>query len=338
MSETQQGEALARCWRDILDAGCAGGCVFTWQDEWFKRTWNTMHAVDLNNTPYWSDYQTNEQYFGLLSFDPGKEQSVCYVNGDLSEWGPEDVVWEEEGAALSMKYDERFLYFLIYRQGFGKGGQALYLPIDTTPKSGSNYCENHNLKFERDADFLVVIDGKEDSRVLVQERYEVVRAMYGDVIYGLDPYIDPPEKYSPRFTGIDLPLTLQSSLPALENMNINGETYETGLLRYGNADPASPDFDSLADFIFAGDYIELKLPWQLLNFSNPSEMQIHDDYYEHYGVENLSIDKLYVGLGTGETRIPMAPYTLKGWGKTVTWHERLKPSYYAMQALWRQAD
>ncbi len=337
MSETQQGEALARCWRDILDAGCAGGCVFTWQDEWFKRTWNTMHAVDLNNTPYWSDYQTNEQYFGLLSFDPGKEQSVCYVNGDLSEWGPEDVVWAEEGAALSMKYDERFLYFLIYRQGFGKGGQTLYLPIDTTPKSGSNYCENHNLKFERDADFLVVIDGKEDSRVLVQERYEVVRAMYGDVIYGLDPYIDPPEKYSPRFTGIDLPLTLQSSLPALENMNINGETYETGLLRYGNADPASPDFDSLADFIFAGDSIELKLPWQLLNFSNPSEMQIHDDYYEHYGVENLSIDKLYVGLGTGETRIPMAPYTLKGWGKTVTWHERLKPSYYAMQALWRQA-
>ena len=32
-----------------------------------------MHAVDLDKTPYWSDCQTNEQYFGLLSFDPGSE-------------------------------------------------------------------------------------------------------------------------------------------------------------------------------------------------------------------------------------------------------------------------
>ena len=44
-----------------------------------------MHAVNLQRTPYWSDYQTNEQYFGLLSFDPGQEESVCYVDGDLSE-------------------------------------------------------------------------------------------------------------------------------------------------------------------------------------------------------------------------------------------------------------
>ncbi|EJW91528.1 hypothetical protein EVA_20366, partial [gut metagenome] len=27
-----------------------------------------MYAVDLKRTPYWSDYQTNEQYFGLLTF------------------------------------------------------------------------------------------------------------------------------------------------------------------------------------------------------------------------------------------------------------------------------
>ncbi|MBE6606140.1 MAG: hypothetical protein E7635_03785, partial [Ruminococcaceae bacterium] len=70
-SEQAQGQALIDCWEDIKVTGCNGGCVFTWQDEWFKRTWNTMHAVNLTRTAYWSDYQTNEQYFGLLSFDPG---------------------------------------------------------------------------------------------------------------------------------------------------------------------------------------------------------------------------------------------------------------------------
>ena len=84
MSESEQGQAIIQCYEDIMAAGCAGSCVFTWQDEWFKRTWNTMHAVDLENTPYWSDYQTNEQYFGLLAFDPGKEKSVSYTDGDLS--------------------------------------------------------------------------------------------------------------------------------------------------------------------------------------------------------------------------------------------------------------
>ena len=83
--------------------------MITWQDEWFKRTWNTMHAVDLDNTPYWSDYQTNEQYFGLLSFDPGKEESICYVDGDLSEWTQEDLVLSNDTMSLSMKYDEKFL-------------------------------------------------------------------------------------------------------------------------------------------------------------------------------------------------------------------------------------
>ena len=71
-----------------------------------------MHAVNLQRTPYWSDYQTNEQYFGLLSFDPGEKESVCYVDGDLSEWTEEDKLFDTGERALSMKYDERYIYLL----------------------------------------------------------------------------------------------------------------------------------------------------------------------------------------------------------------------------------
>ena len=81
-----------------------------------------MAYVDLDNTPYWSDYQTNEQYFGLLAFDPGEEESVCYVDGDASEWTQEDVVLETGQGTLSMKYDEKFLYF--YALGLRPGGGA----------------------------------------------------------------------------------------------------------------------------------------------------------------------------------------------------------------------
>ena len=39
-------------------------------------------------------------------------------------------------------------------------------------KSGSSYCENNGLLFDRAADFLLTINGKDNSRLQVQERYE----------------------------------------------------------------------------------------------------------------------------------------------------------------------
>ena len=340
MSEQEQGQAIVDCYKDIMAAGCAGSCVFTWQDEWFKRTWNTMHAVDLLKTPYWSDYQTNEQYFGLLAFDPGKEQSVCYVDGDISEWTQEDVVTSANGMTVSMKYDEKFLYFLVHKPGFDPDKDTLYIPIDTTPKTGSNYCENYDLKFERDCDFVMAIDGRGNSRVLVQERYEVLRAMFYHETHNMDAYLNPVDKDTPVFKPISL--MLQTATPLLTgNIESPAEVYETGLLTYGNANPSSPDFNSLADFIFSGDYIEIKLPWQLLNFANPSEMKIHDDYYEHYGIEYLTTDGLYIGIGDGADRsgrILMDKFELEGWGKKVTYHERLKSSYYVMKEYWNSLD
>ncbi len=336
MSEDEQGQAIIECYEDIINAGCAGSCVFTWQDEWFKRTWNTMHAVDLENTPYWSDYQTNEQYFGLLAFDPGETESVCYVDGDISEWNEEDIVVDNESRSVSMKYDEKFIYFLIKKDGFSSDEDIIYIPIDTNPDIGSTYCDEYNISFERGADFLIVIDGKENSRVLVQERNEVLRAMFYHETQGMDPYIDTIDEDVPIFKPISL--MLQTATPLLSgDWEANAETYETGLLQYGNSNPSSDDFNSLADFTFSGDYIELKLPWQLLNFSNPSEMMIHDDYYIHYGVEYIHIDEMYIGAafsGNTEGRISMYAYPLEGWGKEVTYHERLKESYYILKDYW----
>ena len=344
MNEQEQGQALVECYEDIMAAGSAGSCLFSWQDEWFKRTWNTMYAVDLDNTPYWSDYQTNEQFFGLLTFDPGEEESICYVDGDPSEWEDRDILLKQGDDSLSMKYDEKFIYFYIDMESFDPDEDTLYIPIDTNPKIGSTYCENYDLTFERACDFVICIDGRDNSRLMVQERYEAINSTYGKDYYVLDPYYynNRPQASSATFRYVYMPLTLMGLLPSTEEDVPTGEKYETGKLRYGNANPKDEDFDSLADFIFTEDGgVEIRLPWQLLNFSNPSEMMIHDDYYECYGVENLHIDEMYVGLGSGENsgdRIRMEPFALEGWGKTVTYHERLKESYYILKDYWASLD
>lgn len=337
MSETEQGEALVKSYQDIKEAGCAGSIIFTWQDEWFKRTWNTMHAVDLLKTPYWSDYQTNEQYFGLLSFDPGKEESIAYVDGDISEWEEKDLVWNKQDMQLSMKYDEKFIYFLIYKKDFDPK-EKIYVPIDLTPNSGSQYYENDDISFDRDVDFVITIDGASNSRVVVQERYEVLRAMFNGDVEGKDAYQDPPKVDSPIFKPIKLILQTPTELQVANGEEVLAETYETGLLAYGNANPQSREYNSLADFCFNEDYIEVKIPWQLLNFSNPSEMMIHDDYYLHYGVEQIQIKEMWIGLGEAdeEGTIELVPVPLKGWGSKISYHERLKPAYFAMQKVWNE--
>lgn len=339
VSENEQGKALADCWEDIKAAGLNGGCVYSWQDDWSKRTWNTYYAINEERSPYWSDYQTNGQYFGLLSFDPGDKKSVCYVDGDISEWNEDDKIIKGN-IELSVKYDEKFMYFLVRKENLDFENDGLYIPIDTTQKTGSNYCKEYNAKFDREADFLLVINGTNNTRLIVQERYEPLRSTYSSRINGFDTYRKEniPDKNSPEFVHINtiVEKKVLSENPLERNIDI---LIETGKLLYGNSNPESPDFNSLADFIANGDYIEIRLPWQLLNFSDPSKMQIHDDYYDgNYGIEYINIDRMYAGIGTGNQRIALNEIKLKGWGNKVTYYERLKKSYYIMQDLWKGCE
>ncbi len=342
LTENDQAEALASTYFDIIDAGLSGAIITSWQDVWAQRSSNTMHAVDITRASEWSDYQTSDQFYGLLSFDPGDDKSICYVDGDISEWSKHDIIINSNDMSLSAKYDEKFIYLMIKKENL-VNSDTLYIPIDITPKTGSNYCEEFKIKFDRNSDFILNINGEQNSRLLVHERYDILRESSLYTLKKKDPFIDIPPKDTPVFNKIYM---IATGKKIKENLILDVETYdyeelyglyESGLLKHGNANPSSEDYNSLADFIIKGNYIEIRIPWQLLNFSSPSRMMIHDDYYENYGVENLKIKKIYFGVAEGKKympRIEMSALKLKGWKSTPTYHERLKKSYYVMQKIW----
>lgn len=262
------------------------------------------------------------------------------MDGNISEWDETDLVSQNADMSLSVKYDEKFIYFLVHKPNLDLENDTLYIPLDITPKSGSNYCDEQNLLLDRAADFLIVINGKNNSRLLVQERYEVLRSTYSQNVYDFDTYVSDniPDIDSPRFVNIDMILQTATAL-LYNNLQATAEVFETGKLKYGNANPESSEFDSLADFISDGDYIEIKLPWQLLNFSDPSRMNIHDDYYDgNYGIEYIKIKEMYAGIAdnTQQGRVPFSPIKLEGWENNATYHERLKSSYYMLQKRWTE--
>ena len=75
-SEQEAGEINADLLGAIAREGYAGGILFEWTDEWFKRTWNTMDVELAEGRPLWPSAMTNEEQFGVVAVEPGERPLV----------------------------------------------------------------------------------------------------------------------------------------------------------------------------------------------------------------------------------------------------------------------
>lgn len=338
LSEEEQGRRLLEVSRTLEADGWAGGFISTWQDEWDRRSWNTAFAAVPTEHYLWHDLQTADQSYGLMAFEPGKE-AVCTLDGNPSEWTAEDLLLEQNGLRLSARYDAEGLYLML--EGVSRE-EAVYLPLDISSEAGSGSCVNPSLSFQREADFVLCLDGTDNSRLLVQERWDPLRERFLYETEGDDPFLDFPERDSARFVPLGMavqnPLLVDTLTPetrALQRLGV----WETGKLIHGNGDSRSPDYNSLTDFCFGEGCVEIRLPWLLLNVGAPASMMVHRDYYQHYGVEFKQIRELWIGAARDDEEgdISMASLQVKGW-KSLEFRERLKESYYMVQAYWKGGD
>ena len=338
LTEKEQGELLVSTYEDIILSGCAGAVIDSWSDNWNATSWNTSYSLDENYSNIWGDVQSVNSGYGLMSFDI--KNPISYIDGDNSEWNNEDLISTNNNLKLYMKNDEKYIYFMV--DGVNEEDN-LIIPIDVTPKSGSFDYTTKSMSFDRNVDFIIDINGKENSAVLVQDYYNSLRENYLMNISGIDPFVDIPEKDSSNFGIIqtilkkDRVLEKDSIIYDINGMPIKeviyNEVYDTGKLIYGNSNPESDNYNSLSDFYYGDNFIEIRIPWQLLNFYNPSKMQIHDDYYENYGVEPLTIKSIYAGIGLPNESVSLEEFKLRGW-KEVKISERLKESYEIMKEYW----
>lgn len=72
-----------------------------------------------------------------------------------------------------MKSDEEYLYLRINKKDLDINNDEIIIPIDVTQKSGSNNVEGYKLTFNKDADFIIKINGKDNSTIEVQNYYDI---------------------------------------------------------------------------------------------------------------------------------------------------------------------
>lgn len=341
--EKQQGEKLMQVYRDAEKYGWSGVCITSWQDVWEQKTWNTAFAVDLHRRNLWHDIQTDGENFGLLEFVPGEEKKVCVIDGDAQEWSAGDEVYAANGISISMKYDQEGIYLLLSGKTISPD-KIQYIPIDISEEVGSRICENPKMTFNREVDFLLRLDGKDNTELLVQERYQALRERFEYEMTGKDAFVNFPDKDSGVFVPIQMALENGTLLENYIGMNPTERrektslgTWETGKLFYGTENEESPEYSSQADFYFGEECAELRIPWLLLNVGDPTLMSVHRDYYENYGVEFQKVKHIWFGVAHNGTA-DFQNVRIKGLGRKFKVHERLKDSYDVVKKEWKEEE
>lgn len=341
VDETAQGAMLIDMLGSIENAKYAGGIVFTWQDEWFKRTWNNVMFDIADRRPYWSNIQTTEQCFGLLAFDPGKESMAAYVDGDVSEWKNTQPTVTTGQGKLYIKSDERYLYIMLDAGNYDFEKDTLLIPINTIADQGNLKAAQYNAEFDTAADFLIYINGKDNSHIYVDRYYDAFNYYFleSKKLSDIKAEENTGVKNSGMFDIMRLCYGYNLTVKGT-NQVVPDKAYETGKLRYGNGNPEADDYKSLSDFYFKNGKLEIRIPWQLLNVMDPSGKQQISDFRKTQVISPQAYQSFDFGFayrtGAESLKITLGgSYEYNGWN-TPTWHERLKPAYYELQNYFKK--
>jgi hypothetical protein len=326
-SEEEALAMNAQMLRDLEEEGYAGGILFEWIDEWFKFTWNTLELeLPGDRRQLWKNDLTNEKFFGLVGAEPGTEP-VVVLDGSNEEWegNGSQVIAESEGPVSEVRAvkDERALYLgLLLDEPESWREQPVTVGIDVRP--GENRGLPANPGVYPQADVAVVIGPDDQADLLQAAWWEPTRIRYGLGFGHVDVDAAEMEEGSGVWVRPLQILNRPTTVPATGEKKPS-ELYELGPFPFGSTDPGSPDFDDRTIVAADGDVIELRLPWALLGFSDPSSLTLYDEQPDG-PTRTLEAGRLGIAVLAGGELLETTGYAWDPWQR-VTWHERRKEGF-----------
>jgi hypothetical protein len=233
-SEREAMAMDASMMRMMADKGLSGAFVFSWEDEWFKRTWNTQDHQDPERRQLWHDPLTNEQYFGVVATDPGKIPDAAVEVTPTSGEIEYAYVWADHS------------WVHVEVTGRTRTPDRLDVAADVLPQLAG-------------PDYRVALDRSADTgEASVRAELDPIRLDTSQQPYR-------PDAAQPWHRFELLTNRAYGAKPA--------EYQPVGDLRRGSWDPRSQDFDSTSTWSVDNAHrtLRLRLPWSMLGIADPSQ-------------------------------------------------------------------
>lgn len=307
-NESEQAWANLRTLKTVADAGLDGACLFSLLDEWFKRAWITDRvSLPADRKRLWHNMMSPEQHFGLIALRPGSPDRFHEIDGkDTKDWEGIAAQAQAPGPAqapvgdgydamrdlrdLTVDHDAGFLHVRLRVASLDPDGDGqvdwskvdYYLSLDTLdPGRGDGWLDaKKSVALQRRAEFQLVIRSAQDVQLLVDEPYDLFGVWHGLRL--------PWQQYRTAINdngsyNVVAALTNQFYVwsQPVPGSKVLSETVlgprlaqETGRFRTGLERENS---SSNMWFDAKTGVIEVRIPWNLLNVTDPSQRKVVDD-------------------------------------------------------------
>ena len=340
--ERDMADIDVRLTREIREAGLAGGILFAWIDEWFKHNWAVIDLeVPPERTRLWHNTMDAEQNYGLLGQYTGTPERP-EPGGDPERWRALAPLEGTDTLGLRVGSDEAYLYLALdARAPLGADSVRYLVGLDTYRADRGEFRLPGLPGVGVGLEFYLDLGDSTNGQLFVTRSYNpYIQPRAGMGPTGLDPFYNllcTADARSDAAQFDSLFVTTNRFRVTRTGSQIPATGVNRGRLRYGRVAASS-----LADWFIertAGrSLVEVRLPWGLLNVTDPSTRTVLTAVHARERVATAVTDGfrfVVAALDRHDNHVAAfvpasTPYVWPTW-EDPQWHEQLKPAYYALR-------
>lgn len=316
--EEAQGAITVRMAQNVFDSGCAGGVVTSWMDEWWKQTWIvTNRTYPTPRLPLWMDTTSAEANYGLLSFEAAAPR--------YERWSAATGL----GRIRSVKadVDVRHFHLRIDLSAPLADGEVLTIGYDTYSDELGDSQLPGSIAHGARSEIALVVTAPDSAQVYVTQAYDLYGTRIGQrtapqVSKSVASDGDPWNKW--RW------ITNVETWSDDGSMHFPQKDYNLGAVRVRGVGAAPTSLDA----VVLGDTVEVHIPWVLLQYSDPSSLEvIHDDLETEHRIESEKSEGIAVSVALGGELVETPRWKWDGWDEAPATEEREKPVMAAYEAF-----
>ncbi len=319
-TEAEQGAQNCRIVEDCFSNGTAGVLLFELFDEWFKDNWLVDDfELPADRDVLWQNVQDAEEFFGVLAEEPPAWPGPGFVDwsrvpplcsdthGDPLD-APEDVLsyCRRDLSELRAASDSRYLYLRVRTWAVDCSPEYLCEPPSRRPcpcgarlligldvldrdRGDTRFPVVSDFTTQAGMEFVIYVQDADSAALLIDSGYNYSR--FSRVLdrgeFKLCPW---PFRPSVNSDGKFEHLIVETNR---ERVDAAGRVYpalhlDAGKLKYLKSSGAAAPADGDWRVSEGGRSVELRIPWALLNVTDPSSRSVLDD---SAGTRELEVTK-----------------------------------------------